>query len=110
MNYQLLTDDNHTLYVKRHVLAQFEEYVPFINLQDIFSIIPIVIPTYEYKYMSFIFHVVENFRNSIIHFDMNYYTWYHEVTIQDIHVMLHDIFSKLTVAMKILYLFMHHCG
>jgi hypothetical protein len=59
MKYQLLTTDNRTLFVEYYLLEQFYDYILFIKLQYIFTIIPIPIPTYSYNYMKFIFFLVE---------------------------------------------------
>jgi hypothetical protein len=64
MKYQLLTTDNRTLFVEYYLLEQFDDYHAFMELQYIFTIIPITINTYSYDYMKFIFSLVEHYLNN----------------------------------------------
>jgi hypothetical protein len=74
MKYQLLTTDNRTLFVEYYLLEQFDDYIPFMELQHIFTIIPIPIPTYSYNYMKFILFLVEHYFNNENDIDNMYET------------------------------------
>jgi hypothetical protein len=64
MKYQLLTTDNRTMFVENCLLQQFDDYKSFIQLQYLFTIIPIPIPTYSHDYMKFIFFLVQYYLNN----------------------------------------------
>jgi hypothetical protein len=103
MKYQLLTTDNHTIFVENYLLQQFDDYKSFIQLQYLFTIIPIPIPTYNYDYMEFIFYIVK-------YYVPNFWLYYHidcyirkyiiKNNVYDYHKILNDLNNIKIIIIK----------
>jgi len=65
MKFNIITNDNYTLYVSYKILKEFEYFKTYVNLQYIFPIIPMIIPVpYNKNDLLFIFETMEYYLNN----------------------------------------------